>query len=101
MTPNSPARLRASVFFFFFANGLCSASWASRIPDIKLALSLSDAMLGTLLLAAPIGQLLFVPVAGQFVTHIGSRRTLLTAIPTYILQIILIGCATSVWQLAA
>lgn len=101
MTQHSPARLRASVFFFFFALGACSASWASRIPDIKLALSLSDAMLGTLLLAAPIGQLIFVPVAGQFVTYIGSRRTLLTAIPAYVLQIILIGCATSVWQLAA
>lgn len=101
MTSHSSARLRASVFFFFFANGLCSASWASRIPDIKFALNLSDAMLGTLLLAAPIGQLIFVPVAGQFVTHIGSRRTLLFAIPAYLLQIVLIGCATSVWQLAA
>jgi MFS family permease len=101
MSLHSQARLRASVFFFFFANGLCSASWASRIPDIKLALNLSDAMLGTLLLAAPIGQLIFVPVAGQFVTHIGSRRTLLAAIPAYLLQIVLIGCSTSIWTLAA
>ena len=58
-------------------------------------------MLGTLLLAAPIGQLVFVPVAGQFVTQLGSRRVLLAVMPTYILQIILIGGATSVWSLAA
>ncbi|MES2488314.1 MAG: MFS transporter [Pseudomonadota bacterium] len=101
MTQISPARLRASVFYFFFANGLCSASWASRIPDIKFALSLSDAMLGTLLLAAPIGQLIFVPVAGQFVSHIGSRLTLRITFPLITLVIFLIGCASSIWPLAA
>ena len=97
----SPTRLRASVFFFFAAAGLSFASWASRIPDIKLALGLSDAALGTLLLAAPIGQLIFVPVAGQFVTHLGSRLVLLAAMPVYALQIFLIGCATEAWQVAA
>lgn len=100
MTTHSPARLRASVFFFFFAIGLCFASWASRIPDIKLALGLSDAALGSLLLAAPIGQLVFVPVAGHVVTRLGSRLILLITTPAYALQIFLIGCAVETWQVA-
>ncbi|AXQ27610.1 MFS transporter [Solimonas sp. K1W22B-7] len=99
MTP-SPARLRASVFYFFFATGLCFASWASRIPDLKRALGLSDAALGTLLLAAPIGQLVFVPVAGQFVTHFGSRRVLLVATTAYALLLFFLGRAAAAWQLA-
>lgn len=97
----SPARQRTAVFYFFFAIGLCFASWASRIPDIKLALGLSDAALGTLLLAAPLGQIVFVPVAGQIVSRLGSRLILLIATPAYAVQIFLVGWAAEVWQVAA
>jgi hypothetical protein len=35
--------------------GLCFATWASRIPDIKMTLALSDADLGSILFALPVG----------------------------------------------
>ena len=54
----SKKQIRIAVSAFFFCQGLCFASWASRIPDIKSTLQLSDAALGSILLALPAGQLL-------------------------------------------
>ncbi len=47
---------RLSVSTFYFLQGLVFASWASRIPDIKSALGLNDADLGSVLFAVPVGQ---------------------------------------------
>ena len=44
---------RLSVSTFYFLQGLVFASWASRIPDIKSALGLNDADLGSVLFAVP------------------------------------------------
>jgi hypothetical protein len=45
---NRTRRIVLSGFFFF--TGICFASWASRIPDIKMQLGLNDAELGAMLL---------------------------------------------------
>ena len=45
---------RLSVSTFYFLQGLVFASWASRIPDIKSALGLNDADLGSVLFAVPV-----------------------------------------------
>ena len=50
-------RVRIAVSSFYFGMGLCFATWASRIPDIRVALDLSDADLGSILFALPVGQL--------------------------------------------
>ena len=39
----SPKRIRLGVFAFYFSQGICFSSWASRIPDIKNLLKLGDA----------------------------------------------------------
>ncbi len=36
--------------------GMVFASWAVRIPDIKAALHMNDAALGSVLLASPLGR---------------------------------------------
>ena len=45
---NEPAinkkRIRWAVSLTYFSMGICFSSWASRIPDIKTALELNDAM---------------------------------------------------------
>lgn len=46
---------RISIGTFFFIQGLCFASWASRIPSIQLQLGMSEAALGSVLLALPAG----------------------------------------------
>ena len=51
---------RIALSIFFFIQGIVFASWASRIPDIKTSLGLSDAALGGLLLALPASALLLL-----------------------------------------
>lgn len=55
--PRTPrAFYRTAINAFFFVMGMVFASWAVRIPDIKAALQMSDAALGSVLLAAPLGE---------------------------------------------
>jgi MFS family permease len=89
------------VSLFYFGQGLAFASWASRIPDIKQTLHLSDAALGSILLALPIGQLCTMPFSGRLVTRYGSKRVLTIAAPLYALTLCVIASAAAPWQLAA
>jgi len=93
-------RIRWAVTMVYFCMGLCFASWASRIPDIKTYLHLSDAMLGTILFALPAGQFLMMPVSGKLVTRFGSRRMLLYGLPLYSFCLTNIGFVREGWQLA-
>lgn len=94
------SKMRLAVASFYFCMGLSFASWASRIPDIKTKLHLSEAELGSILLALPMGQLLTMPVSGRLVTRYGSRNILSFAIILYAIELTNIGWATHVWQLA-
>ena len=93
-------RIRWAVSMFYFSSGLCFASWASRIPDIKTALHLSEGSLGTILFAVPLGQLVMMPFSGKLVTRFGSHRTILFALTLYAISLTNIGLATAPWQLA-
>src|SRR5690349_15619391 len=54
ITIQQPRRAyRLAVSCLFFLQGICFASWASRIPTIQTKLALSDAALGGILLALP------------------------------------------------
>jgi MFS family permease len=93
-------RSRLAVALFYFGMGLCFASWAGRIPDIKTALGLNDAHFGTILFAMPVGQFLMMPFSGKLVTRFGSSGVLLFAVPAYTLILCLIGLVSTGWQLA-
>ncbi|RAR46881.1 MFS transporter [Flavobacterium lacus] len=93
-------RIRLATSFFYFGMGFCFASWASRIPDIKSFLDLSEGELGTILFALPIGQLTAMPFSGKLVTRLGSRKVLLFALPLYAFCLTNIGLAEETWQLA-
>ncbi|RZJ78976.1 MAG: MFS transporter [Flavobacterium sp.] len=106
LTPNdnlaikySPKRVRFAASLFFFAQGVCFASWASRIPDLKSAMNLSDAELGSILLALPLGQLLTMPISGRLTTIFGSRRMLTIGAPLYALGLSLLALSTTGWHL--
>ena len=75
------------------------ASWASRIPDIKTALHLNEAALGTILLALPVGQLLTMFFSGRAVTRFGSKYVLRVAIVGYVISLTNIGLVEKPWQL--
>ncbi|MBC8110314.1 MAG: MFS transporter, partial [Verrucomicrobia bacterium] len=76
-------------------------SWASRISNIKAYLHMDDALLGSVLLAAPVGSLLTLPLAGWLITKYGSRHILLLAGIGYSFSLLLLGFATSpAWLVA-
>ena len=93
-------RIRIAISLFYFSMGFCFASWASRIPEIKTALGLSDAAFGTILFALPVGQFLMMTFSGKLVTWFGSRKVILFAVPGYTLCLVNLGLATHGWQLA-
>lgn len=93
-------RIRIAVSLFYFSLGLSFASWASRIPEIKTALHLSDAAFGSILFALPVGQFLMMTFSGRLVTRYGSRKMLLIALPIYTICLSNIGLVTQGWQLA-
>ena len=92
---------RISVSTFFFIAGFCFASWASRIPDIKNFLKLSDGGLGAVLFALPVGLMVSMPLSGILVARFGSRKVVISAALVYPLILILLGFAVTAWQLAA
>ena len=93
-------RVRLATSLFFFGMGFCFATWASRIQDIKSMLQLSEAELGTLLFALPIGQLIGMPFSGKIVTKYGSRSISILGILVYAFFLVILGLATVKWELA-
>lgn len=91
--------MRLAVTAFYFAQGICFSTWASRIPQIKADLRLSDGELGTVLLALPLGQMLTMPFSGRLVTRFGSGRMLRFMGLAYAVQLTNIGLAGNLWQL--
>lgn len=100
LTETQKKRVRIAVSLIYFCTGISFASWASRIPDIKSALALSDGMLGSILFAIPAGQFTMMPISGRIVTRFGSKKVLMFSIPLYTLCLNNIGWVTQGWQLA-
>lgn len=94
-------RIRWAVSLFYFAMGLCFATWASRIPDIKASLHLSESDLGSILFALPFGQLVIMPFSGKLVTKYGSHRILIFSLILYAVSLTNLGLATKPWHLSA
>ena len=69
---NGLVRARAGVTAIFFANGFCIGAWAVAIPEIKALFGLSNARLSIVLLAAGVGGLAAMPVAGVLPAKIGG-----------------------------
>jgi len=90
---------RIAVSIFFFISGIVGSSWASRIPDIKNKLHLSEAALGGVLFALPVGQLISLPLSGWLISRFGSRQLLIAASIFFPLTLIMIPFAAATWQL--
>jgi MFS family permease len=98
--PVSKSTHRIAVAVFFFLAGLSFASWASRIPDIKLDLGLSEGSLGLILFALPTGIMSSLPFTGWIISKWSSRTILLIASILYPLTLVLIGMVQTPIQLA-
>lgn len=96
----SPKTYRIAIAVFFFIAGLSFASWASRIPDIKHHLALSDGKLGLILFAMPIGTMCSLPFTGWVINKLGSRRVLIASALFYPTTLVMLGLVNQPWQLA-
>ncbi len=78
--PTVPPELaRRAVAVVFAANGLAFASWVSRTPAIRDALTLSPAGLGLIIICVSVGALLALPASGGIVARVGPARAVRAA----------------------
>ena len=70
---SEPTGLRAALILFA-GNGALFGVWVVRIPDIKLALGLSEAHLGLVLLAAAAGAVTTFGLSARAADHWGAGR---------------------------
>jgi MFS family permease len=99
-TPISLKTRRIILSGYFFLTGICFASWASRIPDIKMQLGLSDGAFGGLLFFLPIGSFLGIPISGSLTAKHGSKRMVSIAALIYPIALISLGLANNITLLA-
>lgn len=90
---------RWAISTIFFIYGLTFSSWAARIPTIQQKFDLSEAGLGSLLLALPIGSFLSLPIAGFLVAKFSSKLVTIVSILAYIFSFLLIPIVDSVFLL--
>jgi MFS family permease len=86
MTINQTQRISLSTYFFL--SGLCFASWASRIPTIKIFFNLNDAQLGSVLITMPLAALVGTVASGWLVSKFDSRGPLLVSFVGFALALI-------------
>ena len=93
-------KIRTAISLFYFLQGFCFASWASRIDIITHQLHISDAALGSILLAIPIGQICTLPFSQWAVRKFKSKNTEPIAISLYAFTLLSISFVSSAVQLA-
>ncbi|NMO57158.1 MFS transporter [Actinoplanes sp. TBRC 11911] len=115
--PEVRAASRA-VYAAFGLSGFATASWASRIPQIRDELHLSPSRLGLVLLSLALGSIVSLLMAGHIVARFGSRATVRTmaallvvalsgaalgyhlGIPPVVLGLFFFGFANGAWDVA-
>ncbi|NMH28611.1 MFS transporter [Flavobacterium silvaticum] len=96
---HAPRIYRVSVSILFFMAGLCFASWASRIATIQQKLGLTEAQLGLVLFAIPVGLMLSLPLSGWAVSKIGSKKVVSVALILYAVMLLCLGLAPNTMTL--
>ncbi|MEP6711276.1 MAG: MFS transporter [Ferruginibacter sp.] len=91
----SKNQYRIFLSIFFFISGFSFATWASRIPTIKVFFNLNDAELGTVLLLMPITSLVGLSMSVWLVSKFDSRIPLCVAFGVNAFALAGIGFSTS------
>ncbi|MAM55147.1 MAG: MFS transporter, partial [Microbacterium sp.] len=90
-------RWRTAVFAIFLASGLSIATWASRVPDIKIALGIENSQIGLLLLGMGVASIVGPSLASVIIAHFGTRRGMFGAMLVFAAGVVFIGLGTDVW----
>ncbi|HEY2879659.1 MFS transporter [Nocardioides sp.] len=63
---------RNAVALVFGLNGFCFATLASRVPDLRESLDLTNGALGALLLSVAVGSMIGMPASGHLIERFGA-----------------------------
>src|SRR3954451_17014716 len=91
-------RWRTAVFAIFLASGLSIATWASRVPAIKITLGVDNIQIGLMLLGAGIASIIGLSLAPIVLRRFAARRGMLVAILVFAVGVMIIGIGTDVAQ---
>lgn len=95
-------RAKIGVTAIFIAHAVVFSSWAAHIPEVKSALGLSDAALGTALFGAPLGSVVATIAMHWALPRWGSRRLVSVLLTGYVLAGATVGLAPSgLWLFVA
>ncbi|UYO97203.1 MFS transporter [Microbacterium sp. M28] len=89
-------RWRNAIFAIFLASGVSIATWAARVPDIKVALDIDNAQIGLLLLGMGIASILGISTSPAVMARTGARRGMLGLLIMLSVGIALVGLGTTV-----
>jgi predicted MFS family arabinose efflux permease len=92
---------RKAVLLIFLVCGIGLSSWAPMVPFAKLALGLSEADLGVVLLSLGAGAILTMPLTGLLINKYGSRRISLFSAIIIAVFLPLLLLARTPYELAA
>ena len=96
LTRSQFVRWRIAIFAIFLASGLSIATWASRVPDIKLALHIDNAQMGVLLLGMGISSIVGISTSPAVMARTGARLGMLVTMLTFAVGVGLVGLGTNV-----
>lgn len=83
----------------FFFSGFGCATWAPLVPIVKQGLSVSDDIMGMLLLCIGIGSFLSMPLSGALARKYGCRKVITIASIIFVIILLAITQVNSVYQL--
>ncbi|MFD4024064.1 MFS transporter [Streptomyces sp. NPDC058576] len=86
-------RAQVAIAALFCFLGFQYATWASRLPALKVELGLSEAEVGLLLMACGVGAAGSYPLVGPLMRRLGSRR--LTFLSAFALGLLLLALAAA------
>lgn len=84
-------RWRTAIFTIFFATGLGFASWAARLPAVKIDLAINDFEIGVLLFISGAAAIVGLSLANVIVVRWGARRGMFGTILAFSLGIVITG----------
>jgi MFS family permease len=87
----SPTTARNAVALVFGLNGLCFATLASRVPDLRESLDLSNGALGALLLSVAVGSMVGMPVSGHLIERFGAGAVVRLGAASDLLGLVVAG----------
>jgi fucose permease len=91
------SRTRLAVSALFLLNGTYMGAWAPKIPEFADRLGLSESGLGLMIVCFGIGSLVLMPIAGIFIAHHGTARTVKGATLLFLPTLLLLSVVQDVW----